>query len=160
MPEETATGARFLRAILPASGGPGPTAGSVDPGLRIAFFRHFGPSRSEVQLHLLFQRTRGAAAPRRPKVHFKVGGDHDQRGWRGPRLRTCEAVRANPQTNKQQQCIRIYIRIYTLYTYVLILVSMHSHFRHRAGRPSRVGPRYVPHGGSDVPRPRGYGNSQ
>ena len=73
MPEETATGARFLRAILPASGGPGPTAGSVDPGLRIAFFRHFGPSRSEVQLHLVFRRTRGTVVPRRPKVHFMVG---------------------------------------------------------------------------------------
>ena len=69
------TGARFLRAILPASVGPGPTAGSVDPGLRIAFFRHFGPSRSEAQMHLVFRRTRGTVVPRRPKVHFRVGED-------------------------------------------------------------------------------------
>ena len=49
------TGARFLRAILPASVGPGPTAGSVDPGLRIAFLQ---ASRD--------RRKRGAAAPRLP----------------------------------------------------------------------------------------------
>ena len=38
-------------------------------------------------------------------------GDHDQRGWRGPRLRTCEAVRANPkQTNNSNA--------YVLHTYI------------------------------------------
>ena len=110
------TGARFLRAILPASVGPGPTAGSVDPGLRIAFLQ---ASRD--------QRKRGAAAPRLPtdarrrrtsssKSTFQGGGRSRPARLAWPPPPYLRGRKSQPQTNQQQQCIRItyeYIHLYT-----------------------------------------------
>ena len=154
MPEETATGARFLRAILPASGGPGPTAGSVDPGLRIAFFRHFGPSRSEVQLHLVFDRTRGTVVPRRPKVHFMVGENTISFADVAPASVLAMAVIANPPKQNKQQA---YILHTDIYIPVLILIVLLAHAAIGKVDPLRADFKYLPHGGVAHRVTRGYG---
>ena len=84
------------------------------------------------------QPKRGAAAPRLPtdarcsrtsssKSTFQGGGKHDQLCWRGPRLRTCVAVKRQPLNNTTTSST-YYIRIYTpIYTSCININYMLPH---------------------------------
>ena len=63
-------------------------------------------------------------------------GNHDQRSWRGPRLRTCEAVGQPPKQNNNSNAYVLHTNIYIDIHYVLIL-RVCLRIRHRASRPAK-----------------------